>query len=218
MANVVITGKAEQTDESSYIVQSTGEVVTKIQLTLKAPGMQDRALCEMPLNVSPKPDILEPWEMEERWLVVSANPMRGLGFTRSNARPGEEAVGALAIFQATDVREATADERWALLEARTVSKLQAKQRQAARQAARKAERKRSVRRQRRGQVRSNRRSSRTSHGRRPSLLSLRSGAGWPSGGMLLGTSGIRSPWAARCDGSAPFVAADQVRQSRTPAT
>jgi hypothetical protein len=63
--------------------------------------------------------------------VVSANPMRRLGFTRSNARPGEEAVGAVAIFQATDVREATADERWALLEARTVSKLQAKQRQAA---------------------------------------------------------------------------------------
>ena len=33
MANFVITGKAEQTDESSYTVQSTGEVVTKIQLT-----------------------------------------------------------------------------------------------------------------------------------------------------------------------------------------
>ena len=39
MANFVITGKAEQTDESSYTVQSTGEVVTKIQLTLNVPGM-----------------------------------------------------------------------------------------------------------------------------------------------------------------------------------
>jgi hypothetical protein len=28
MANFVITGKAEQTDESSYTIQSTGEVVT----------------------------------------------------------------------------------------------------------------------------------------------------------------------------------------------
>ena len=65
MANFVITGKAEQTDESSYTVQSTGEVVTKIQLTLNVPGMQDRVLCEMPLDVSPKPDILEQWEMEE---------------------------------------------------------------------------------------------------------------------------------------------------------
>ena len=38
MANFVITGKAEQTDESSYTIQSTGEVVTKIQLTLNVPG------------------------------------------------------------------------------------------------------------------------------------------------------------------------------------
>src|SRR6516165_1748464 len=128
MANFVITGKAEQTDESSYTVQSTGEVVTKIQLSLNVPGMQDRVLCEMPLDVSPKPDILEQWEMEESWLVVSANTMRALGFTRSNARPGEKAVGALVIFQATDVREATADERRPPRGARKASNLQAKQR------------------------------------------------------------------------------------------
>jgi hypothetical protein len=65
MANLVITGKAEQTDESRYTVQSTGEVVTKIQLTLNIPGMTDRVLCEMSLDVSPKTDILEQWEMEE---------------------------------------------------------------------------------------------------------------------------------------------------------
>jgi hypothetical protein len=143
MANFVITGKAEQTDESSYTVQSTGEVVTKIQLTLGVPGMQDRVLCEMPLDVSPKPDVLEQWEMEESWLVVSANTMRALVVTRSNARPGEKAVGALGalvIFQATDVREATADERRALMEARKVSKLQAKQRREARKAARESAR------------------------------------------------------------------------------
>jgi hypothetical protein len=138
MANFVITGKAEQTDESSYTVQSTGEVVTKIRLTLNVPGMQDRLLCEMPLEVLPKPDILEQWEMEETWLVVSASTMRALGFTRSNARPGEKAVGALVIFQVTEVREATADERRALMEARKVSKLQAKQRRAARKAERDA--------------------------------------------------------------------------------
>jgi hypothetical protein len=114
------------------------EVVTKIQLTLNVPGMQDRVLCEMPLDVAPKPDILEQWEMEESWLVVSANTMRALGFTRSNVRPGEKPVGALVIFQATEVREATADERRALMEARKVSKLQAKQRRAARKAERDA--------------------------------------------------------------------------------
>src|SRR5215472_1309678 len=106
-----LTGKAEQTDESTYTVQSTGEIITKIQLTLNIPGMNERVLCEMPLDVAPKPDILEQWEMEETWLVVSANTMRALGFTRSNARPGEKPVGALVIFQATEVREATADER-----------------------------------------------------------------------------------------------------------
>jgi hypothetical protein len=138
MANFIITGKAEQVDESSYTVQSTGEVVTKMQLTLNVPGMTDRVLCEMPLDVSPKSDTLEQWEMDETWVVVSANTMRALGFTRANARPGEKLVGALDIFQATDVREATADERRALVEARKVSKLQAKQRRAARKAERDA--------------------------------------------------------------------------------
>jgi hypothetical protein len=108
--------------------------VTKIQLMLNVPGMTDRVLCEIPLDVSPKPDILEQWQMKESWLVVSANTMRAIGFTRSNAPQGEKAVGALVIFQAAEVREATADERRALMEARKVSKLQAKQRRAARKA------------------------------------------------------------------------------------
>ena len=98
MANFVITGKAEQTDESSYTIQSTGEVVTKIQLTLNVPGMQDRVLCEMPLDVSPKPEILEQWEMEESWLVVSANTMRALGLhplQRATRREGGRSIGHL---------------------------------------------------------------------------------------------------------------------------
>jgi len=140
MANFVITGKAEQVDESSYTVQSTGEVVTKMQLTLNVPGMTDRVLCEMALDVAPKSDTLEKGELDETWVVVSANTMRALGFTRSNARPGEKVVGALVIFQATEVREATADERRALMEARKVSKLQAKQRRAQRKAERDATR------------------------------------------------------------------------------
>jgi len=138
MANFVITGKAEQVDESSYSIQSTGEVVTKMQLTLNVPGMTDRVLCEMPLDVSPKSDTLEQWEMDETWVVVSANTMRALGFTRSNARPGEKAVGALVIFQATEVREASEDERRALMEARKRAKAIAKQRRVERKAEREA--------------------------------------------------------------------------------
>jgi hypothetical protein len=133
-----LRGKAEQTDESSYTIQSTGEVVTKIQLTLNVPGMQDRVLCEMPMDVSPKPDILEQWEMEEAWVVVSASAMRAIGFSRANARPGEKAVGALVIFQATEVREATEDERRALMEARKRAKAIAKQRRVERKAEREA--------------------------------------------------------------------------------
>jgi hypothetical protein len=76
--------------------------------------------------------------MEESWVVVSANGMRALGFERSNVRAGEKAVGALVIFQGAAAREATAEERKKLQEARKAAKLQAKQRRAARKAERQA--------------------------------------------------------------------------------
>ena len=138
MANFVITGKAEQTDESSYTVQSTGEVVTKIQLTLNVPGMKIGCCvrCRWMSHPSPTSSSSGRWRRPGWWSPPTpcgrwASPAR-------NARPGEKAVGALVIFQATDVREATADERRALMEARKVSKLQAKQRRAARKAERDA--------------------------------------------------------------------------------
>jgi hypothetical protein len=129
-----ITGKCEEVNESSYTVQSTGEIVTKIQLSLVIPSMRDRLLCELPLEKAPKTDLLERWELEESWVVVSADSMRALAFARSNARAGEKPVGALVVFQAVDVREASADERKQLQEARKAQKLQAKQRRAQRQA------------------------------------------------------------------------------------
>jgi hypothetical protein len=129
-----ITAKCEEVDESSYTNQSTGEVVTKIQLSLVVPSMRERVLCEMPLDIGPKPDLLERWELEESWLVVSAESMRALAFTRSNVRAGEKAVGSMVIFQAAAVREATSDVRKQLQEARKAQKIQAKQRRAQRQA------------------------------------------------------------------------------------
>jgi hypothetical protein len=138
MAYFQITAKCEEVDESSYTIQSTGEVVTKVQLSLVVPSMRERVLCELPLEVAPKADILERWELEESWLVVSADGMRALAFTRSNVRAGEKAVGSMVIFQAAAVREASAEERKQLQEARKVQKTQAKQRRAQRKAERDA--------------------------------------------------------------------------------
>ncbi|HEY1390420.1 MAG TPA: hypothetical protein VGF38_17920 [Ktedonobacterales bacterium] len=134
-----ITAKCEEVNESSYTVQSTGEVITKIQLSLVVPGMRDRVLCEMPLEKAPTTDQLSKWELDESWLVVSADGMRALAFQRSNARAGEKPVGALVVFQAAAVREATTEERKQLQEARKAQKLQAKQRRAQRQAEKQAE-------------------------------------------------------------------------------
>jgi hypothetical protein len=96
--------------------------------------MRDRVLCELPLEKAPKPETLDQWEMEESWVVVSAEGMRALAFERSNARAGEKPVGALVVFQGVEAREASAEERKALQQARKAQKMQAKQRRAARQA------------------------------------------------------------------------------------
>ena len=133
-----ITAKLEEANESSYTIQSTGEVVSKVQLSLVVPGMRDRILCELPLEKAPKPDLIDRWELEESWLVVSADGMRALAFERANARAGEKPVGALVVFQAVDAREATPDERKQLQEARKAQKVQAKQRRAQRQAEKQA--------------------------------------------------------------------------------
>src|SRR5262249_33120834 len=110
----------------------------KIQLSLVVPSMRDRVLCELPLEKAPKTDILDRWELDEAWVVVSADSMRALAFERNNARAGEKPVGALVVFQASDVREATADERKQLQAARKVQKVAAKQRRAARYAEKQA--------------------------------------------------------------------------------
>jgi hypothetical protein len=140
ITNIQITGKCEEANESTYTNRSTGEVVTKVQLSLVIPSMRERILCELPLEKAPKPDTLDRWELEESWLVVSADGMRALAFERSNARAGEKPVGALVVFQAVNAREATPEERKQLQEARKAQKVQAKQRRAQRQAEKQASR------------------------------------------------------------------------------
>src|SRR5215831_17691121 len=140
MAYFDITAKVEEVNESSYTNRTTGEVVTKLQLSLVVPSMRDRVLCELPLEKAPKSDTLDRWELEESWIVVTADTMRALAFERANARAGEKPVGALVVFQAVDAREATADERKQLQAARKAQKIAAKQRRAARAAEKQAAR------------------------------------------------------------------------------
>jgi hypothetical protein len=139
MSYITLIFKCEEVDESSYTNQSTGEVITRIRLTGTLPTMRDRLTCELPLDKAPKPDTLDRWELEESWLVVSADSMRAIGYTRSNVRAGESSVGSLVVFSAVEVREANADERKELQTARKAQKLVAKQRRAARQAEKQAE-------------------------------------------------------------------------------
>jgi hypothetical protein len=138
MAYFQITGKVEEADENSYTIQATGEIVTRIRLALVVPGMRDRVTCELPADVAPKVEVLERWELEESWVVVSADGMRALAFERKNVRAGEKPVGALVVFQGQEAREATADERKALQAARKAQKVRAKQLRAARAAEKQA--------------------------------------------------------------------------------
>jgi hypothetical protein len=86
MSYIQITARLEEANESSYTIQSTGEVVSKVQLSLVVPGMRDRILCELSLEKAPKPDLLDRWELEESWLAVSADGMRALALELSDAR------------------------------------------------------------------------------------------------------------------------------------
>ncbi len=138
MSYFQIVAKVEEVNESSYTSQATGEVQNKVQFSLVVPGMRDRVLCEMPQADAPKPDTLDKWELEESWIVVSAEGMRALAFERSNARAGEKSVGSLVVFQASAVREASSDERRELQQARKAQKVKAKQARAARQAEKQA--------------------------------------------------------------------------------
>ncbi len=133
-----IIGKTEEVNESSYTSKATGEIQSKVQFSLVVPGMRDRVLCELPLVDAPTTDTMDKWEMEESWVVVSAEGMRALAFERSNARAGEKSVGSLVVFQAAAIREANAEERRELQQARKAQKLKAKQARAARQAEKQA--------------------------------------------------------------------------------
>lgn len=138
MNYIQLMAKCEEWNDSSYTVKDTGEVVEKRQLSLVVPGMRERILIEFARDKAPKDDLLDKWELEETWVVIGAEGMRALAFERSNVRAGEKPVGSLVVFQGTEAREASADERRALQQARKMQKLQANERRAQRQAEKKA--------------------------------------------------------------------------------
>ena len=137
-----VIAKVEEADDASYTrttAEGKEELVSKVQLSLVVPGMSERVRCELPLEAAPSTDLIERWELEEAWVVASASGMRALAFKRSNTRPGEKEVGSFVVFQATAVREASAEERKQLQAARKAQKVVAKQRRAARAAEKAAE-------------------------------------------------------------------------------
>lgn len=134
MSYVTLAAKLEEYKESSYTSSATGEQHSKIQLTLSIPSMRDKVLCEFALEHAPSSELLDRWEFEESWLIVSANSFRAMGFPRRNPRPNEKDYGALVVFQGLEVHEASQEERRQLQEAKKAARVQARQRRAARAA------------------------------------------------------------------------------------
>jgi hypothetical protein len=140
MQYITILGRTSEVNDASYTDKRSGEIVPRTELLLEIPGLRDKVRCELPQTASISQADLERWELEESWVVVEASGFRQMAFARSNARPGESAFGAMLAFQAATVREATADERRDLAEARREAKVHAKELRAKRQAERQAER------------------------------------------------------------------------------
>ncbi len=138
-AYVQLMGKCAEVDTDEYQTRD-GQTQRKVQVKLALPSMRDLLLCEMPETDAPPPQKLEQWEMDETWIVIQADALRQLGFERKQARAGESAVGAMVIFQAVEIREATPEERKSLNEHRKAQKVKQKQARTKRQAERKAQR------------------------------------------------------------------------------
>ena len=139
MQYITILGRTSEVNDASYTDKRSGEIVARTELLLEIPGLRDKVRCELPRDASVPQTDLERWELEESWVVVEASGFRQMAFARSNARPGESAFGAMLAFQAATVREATADERKELAEARREAKARSKELRAKRQAERQAQ-------------------------------------------------------------------------------
>lgn len=142
-----IRGRVESIEETSYprLVKEKGkpdreETVLRYQLTLTVPGMQDLVKCDLsPDRIEGLPAMkqMEQWELDETWVVVTAESMR---LTKGDT---DGRAWALVSFSVSAVAEMSAPERSALVESRRKVKTARKQKSAearkAKQAAKKAE-------------------------------------------------------------------------------
>jgi hypothetical protein len=141
MQYINLLGRCEEIDEDEFETEdANGQRIVhkKWQFNLTLPTMRERLLCEIAAENAPALEQMQRWELEESWLLVGCSALRALGFTRKKVRPGEKAAGALVIFQASEIREATAEEKKQLQAARREQKKLAKARRAERKAEREA--------------------------------------------------------------------------------
>jgi hypothetical protein len=141
MQYINVLGRCEDVDEDEFESEDANghkTVRKKWQFNLTLPTMRDRLLVEIAAENAPSTDQMQRWELEETWLMVGCSSLRALGFTRKKVRAGEKAAGALVIFQAAEIREASAEERKQLQVARREDKKRAKARRAERKAEREA--------------------------------------------------------------------------------
>ena len=141
---ITARGRVEEIIDVSYTrsIKKDGkkveETVQKFRLSLTIPGMQDQMSFDMAAEVAPDTKTADRWEMDEAWVVVTADSMRlSKGETDGRA-------WALVSFNATKVEEMTQPQRQELVQARRVSKQDKKQKAADRKAAKKATKKTDV--------------------------------------------------------------------------
>ena len=135
---ITARGRVEEFLDASYTrtVKKDGkeveETVQKFRLLLTIPGMQEQMSFDLAPEVAPDSKTQDRWEMDETWVVVTADSMRlSKGETEGRA-------WAVVSFTATKVEEMTQQQRQELVQARRVSKQDKKQKAAERKAAKKA--------------------------------------------------------------------------------
>ncbi|MBA3824993.1 MAG: hypothetical protein H0X24_13990 [Ktedonobacterales bacterium] len=134
-----IRGRVDSFEDSSYertvnegTPEATTEMVARYQLMLDIPGVAEMVRCDLsPDRIPDLPalKVFDKWELEESWVVVTADNFRQTKGTKGNR------TWAMASFSAVKVEEMSAAERQAILDARRQTKTARKQKAAAARAA-----------------------------------------------------------------------------------
>jgi hypothetical protein len=145
MPYFTLRGRVESIEDTSYTrkakkgTQEVEEPVQRFQLTLTVPGMGEGVKCDLsPERVEglPTQAKMDQWELDETWVVVTADAMR-----TAQGKTEEGRVWVLVTFAAVAVAEMDAQEKARMAEARkkvkTARKVKAAEARKAKQAAKK---------------------------------------------------------------------------------